>query len=181
MKAGVFLLFFAIALSASNVNGEKYILTGGGGRAQSASYSDFAFMAPLVSGKSEGGIYRNYLGFVFQLESLKKNSVVRDNLEKVYVYPNPYKPGASGAYGEPYVGGAMYEGVVFNNLTRRCKIQIFDITAQLVFEYEKDDYDLYYLWNTRNSYGSKVASGVYIYYITDDNGGKKSGKFSIIR
>jgi len=39
----------------------------------------------------------------------------------------------------------------------------------------------YYEWDVKNSSGQKLASGVYIYYITATGAGKAKGKFAVIR
>ncbi len=101
------------------------------------------------------------------------------NLDNVKVYPNPYKPGSGTIYDNPSFG----EGIVFSGLTANAKIKIYNIAGELVTELDVTTNDGKYLWNTRNFNGQKVASGVYIYFITnpDDNKQKSKGRFAIIR
>ena len=102
------------------------------------------------------------------------------NLENVKVYPNPYKPNSGTIYdNNPIVG----EGIIFSGLTQKAKVQIFNIAGELVTEFEEDDGDGIYVWDTRNKNGDKVASGVYIYFITnpDDKSQKTKGRIVIIR
>ena len=101
------------------------------------------------------------------------------NLNNVKVYPSPYKPGSGTIYDNTVFG----EGIVFSNLTAKAKIKIFNIAGELVAEFEETDGDGIYLWDTRNSNGEKVASGVYIYYITNpaDKTQKAKGRLVIIR
>lgn len=101
------------------------------------------------------------------------------NLDNVKVYPNPYKPGS----GTTYDNSSLGEGIVFSNLTANANIKIFNIAGELVAEFNETDSDGMYLWNTRNSNGEKVASGVYIYFITNpaDNKQKAKGRIVIIR
>jgi hypothetical protein len=102
------------------------------------------------------------------------------NLENVKVYPNPYKPNSGTIYdNNPIVG----EGIIFSGLTQKAKVQIFNIAGELVTEFEEEDGDGIYVWDTRNKNGDKVASGVYIYFITnpDDKSQKTKGRIVIIR
>ena len=101
------------------------------------------------------------------------------DLDNVKVYPNPYKPGSGTIYDNPSFG----EGIVFSGLTANAKIKIYNIAGELVTELDVTTNDGKYLWNTRNFNGQKVASGVYIYFITnpDDNKQKSKGRFAIIR
>ena len=101
------------------------------------------------------------------------------DLDNVKVYPNPYKPGSGTIYDNPSPG----EGIVFSNLTANANIKIFNIAGELVAEFNETDSDGMYLWNTRNSNGEKIASGVYIYFITNpaDNKQKARGRIVIIR
>ncbi|MEW6557536.1 MAG: carboxypeptidase regulatory-like domain-containing protein, partial [Elusimicrobiota bacterium] len=60
-------------------------------------------------------------------------STTADNLENVKVYPNPYKPGATGAdakFSDPQEG----TGVVFDRLTAKANIKVYNIAGELVAE-----------------------------------------------
>ncbi|MDI6704468.1 MAG: T9SS type A sorting domain-containing protein [bacterium] len=95
------------------------------------------------------------------------------NLRSVVVYPNPFK--------EKYSKSG--EKVRFFNLTKRCRIEIYNISGELVFTYDKDDLTNIYDWELKNNWGEGVASGIYIYYLTnpESSGDKAVGKLSIIR
>jgi hypothetical protein len=98
------------------------------------------------------------------------------SLDNVKVYPNPYKPGTGSIYDNSSLG----EGIVFSNLTPNANIKIFNIAGELVAEFNETNGDGKYLWNTRNSKGEKVASGVYIYYIKNPADGKQKAKGRIV-
>jgi hypothetical protein len=98
------------------------------------------------------------------------------SLDNVKVYPNPYKPGTGGIYDNSSLG----EGIVFSNLTPNANIKIFNIAGELVAEFNETNGDGKYLWDTRNSKGEKVASGVYIYYIKNPADGKQKAKGRIV-
>ena len=98
-------------------------------------------------------------------------------ISKVFAYPNPYKPGSPGLFGQSSLG----DGIVFESLPEASTIRIYDLAGGLVRELSDDDLDGRCFWDTRNKSGSRVASGVYIYLVKSPAGGKKSGKVVIIR
>lgn len=93
-------------------------------------------------------------------------SVVGD-LSNVIVYPNPFKP---------HLG---HTEIYFKGLTAKTTIKIYNIAGELVRKIENVDGET--RWDARNNSGNKVASGVYIYIITNDKGNKKIGKLAVIK
>jgi hypothetical protein len=112
----------------------------------------------------------------FSVYGLASSPAALNDLSKVIVYPNPYKPGTGKNYDRS-------GGILFDNLTQKAKIKIYTIVGNLVREMNKDDMNKTYQWNAENDYGAKVASGVYIYIITnpDKSKDKAKGKIAIIR
>ncbi|MCK4667188.1 VCBS repeat-containing protein [Candidatus Dependentiae bacterium] len=90
-----------------------------------------------------------------------------DNLTNSKVYPNPYKPGLGVDY------------IVFDNLTENAKIRIYTIQGELIFTAIPDAIE--YKWNIINDSGNKIASGIYLYVITDNKGREKQGKLAIVK
>ncbi|MBU1487216.1 T9SS type A sorting domain-containing protein, partial [bacterium] len=86
------------------------------------------------------------------------------NLDSVYCYPNPTKTG----------------GITFANLPdKKIKIKIFDIAGEKVLDKEiTPTDDRKWQWNLTNEKGAKVASGIYIYLLSDESLTKK-GKLAI--
>lgn len=78
----------------------------------------------------------------------------RDNLENVYAYPNPVRPGFSG-------------NVTIDGLTANANVKITDIEGNLVFEETSEGGSV--LWDTTAFGKYKVASGVYLVLITTDD------------
>jgi len=78
----------------------------------------------------------------------------RDNLENVYAYPNPVRPGFEG-------------NVTIDGLTARANVKITDIEGNLVFETTSEGGSV--LWDTTAFGRYKVASGVYMVLITADD------------
>jgi hypothetical protein len=73
----------------------------------------------------------------------------------VFAYPNPVEPG--------YNGPILIRGLVTN-----AQVKITDIEGNLVFETIAEGGQA--LWGGKNFSGARVASGVYLAYITDDLG-----------
>jgi len=96
------------------------------------------------------------------------------NLDRVKVYPNPYKPGSGTKFDRP-------DGIVFDNLTQDVTLKIFNIAGELVYKYETNNSKGKHEWKAINNSGEKVASGVYVYFISNKNGDKRKGKIVIIR
>ncbi|MCX5782501.1 MAG: hypothetical protein NT145_07365, partial [Elusimicrobia bacterium] len=115
----------------------------------------------------------------FSVYALASFAPFSQNLESVNVYPNPYSPGS----GTRFDNSSLGEGIVFDKLTAKAKVRIFNVAGELVAELDETDGDGRYLWDIRNQSGNKVASGVYIYLVTnpDDNSQKAKGKFAIIK
>jgi len=84
------------------------------------------------------------------------------------VFPNPFRP---------------YEGhthMTFDGLTAYARIEIFTIAGERVCTLEETDGDGVTSWDVTNSDGRKLASGVYIYRVTDNQGHEKISKFAVI-
>ncbi len=75
--------------------------------------------------------------------------------EEVYAYPNPVRPG--------------YEGPIFiKGLVTNAQVKISDLSGNLVFETQAEGGQA--LWNGRNFRGQRVQSGVYLVFLTNDDG-----------
>ena len=91
----------------------------------------------------------------------------RDNLEGVYAFPNPVRPGFMG-------------NVTIDGLTARANVKITDIEGNLVFEDTSEGGSI--LWDTTAFGKYRVASGVYLVLITTDDALEtKVSKIMIIR
>ena len=91
-----------------------------------------------------------------------------------YVYPNPFEPNTPGRY--------QAGKLTFKHLPAAATIKIFAITGKQLAELHKTDGAVdYYEWNAANADGRKLASGVYLFFLTSPGGCKAKGKFSVIR
>jgi hypothetical protein len=83
-----------------------------------------------------------------------RTSQPSENLENVFAFPNPVKPGFDG-------------NVTIDGLTDRARIKITDIEGNLVFEVVSQGGSVQ--WDTRSFSGNPVASGVYMLFISTEN------------
>lgn len=103
---------------------------------------------------------------------------VSSSLSGAFAYPNPYRPGSGGSYGDTQFGS----GIVFENLPARVRIRVFNTAGGLVADLDADNSTGRFVWDTRAKGGGKAASGVYFYIINNKAGGDSvTGKLAIIR
>ncbi len=86
---------------------------------------------------------------------------------KMHVYPNPFRP------------AEMTEAVTFRNLPDDATVIITDVNGDVVREFANVQGNNL-AWNVTNSYNNPLASGVYLYFVSSDEG-TSSGKFAVIR
>jgi hypothetical protein len=88
------------------------------------------------------------------------NSNTQAVLDKIAVTPNPY-------YGyTPYETGRLNTKVLIVNLPRKATINIYSTDGTLIRTLTKDDPSVSYIeWDTRNSKGLSIASGMYLFHI----------------
>jgi len=84
------------------------------------------------------------------------------------VYPNPWRS-------DKHAG----RNITFNGLTTGTDIKIFTVSGRKVAELHTDGPSVQ--WDLSNDSGDKVASGIYLYVLTDGQGDKARGKVAIIR
>jgi hypothetical protein len=90
-----------------------------------------------------------------------------ETYSNVTVYPNPVRPG-------------FHDDVTIRGLIENSHVKITDIEGNLVFEGQSDGGSI--LWNQEAFGRHKVASGVYLIFISDAEGTKtKIAKLMIIR
>ena len=89
------------------------------------------------------------------------------DLSHVIAYPNPFKKGEG------------VDFITFYNLTPNANIKIYTITGRCIFEVQTDGIE--YRWNMTDRDEDRISVGIYIYYITNENGDKKTGKLAIVK
>ena len=110
---------------------------------------------------------------------------VQASLSGFMVYPNPWRPNdGNAATGSPFNAGALRTtGIIFDNLPTNVKIEVYTLRGERVFGETVNAADGFATWNVQNKHtGRDVASGYYIYVVTDmGTGDKKTGKLAVIR
>ncbi len=172
----IFFLLTSIVIAAimvsTNYKQLAVTLSNGGGSA-SSNYITIGSIATGIIGNAESASYKTMGGFISQAAVISRILPAMD-LTKTHVYPNPYKPGSGGKFDADYI--------TFKKLTSRATIRVFNITGELCATIDKNDTTVdNYTWNATNDAGEKLASGVYIYYITNPAGKTAKGKFAIIK
>ena len=115
----------------------------------------------------------------FSLYAIVSSAQAKTNLTNVIAYPNPYRPGS----GTQYDNSPQGNGIILSGLTGNAYVRIYNVAGELVSELRETNGDGELIWDTKNTDGSKVASGIYLYLITDPGmvSEKAKGKISVIR
>ena len=92
-------------------------------------------------------------------------------IKDAYAYPVPFKPNSG--LGHTVINFKLYS-------PQNVILRIYNIAGELIFEKTGITAGTYQ-WNAKNNQDEPVASGVYIYFLTDDTKEKKIGKIMIIR
>ena len=162
-------LVYAEVLISSQYSLSVPVMANGGANTVSPNYGiRTGILGQAVSGGAQSLNYNNSGGFVVPTTALPAD------LRDAYVYPNPFKPNSPGRF--------QAAEITFGHLPAVAEIGIFAITGKQVAKLHKTDTTVdFYKWNVTNSDGQKLASGVYLYFITAPGGGKARGKFAVIR
>jgi hypothetical protein len=98
-------------------------------------------------------------------------TLVPGDFSALKVYPNPWRADRPSDH-----------GITFEGLTVGTTIKIFTVSGHKVKELVPQPSSLgTALWDLTNDSGDKVASGLYLYLITDGQGNKKKGQLAVIR
>jgi len=92
----------------------------------------------------------------------------KNNLSQVFTYPNPWQPGMEN------------EGITFANLTRTAEITIFTSEGLPIRTITETNGDGGVQWDLCDNDGNRVAAGIYIFRITNEQQ-TVLGKLAIIR
>lgn len=95
-------------------------------------------------------------------------TLVQGDFSNARVFPNPWRSDQHGSV-----------PVTFDNLTANATVKIFTIAGHLVRTLSTTSDTV--LWDRTNDSGETVASGLYLYLITNDQGQKRTGKLALIR
>jgi parallel beta-helix repeat protein len=119
---------------------------------------------------------KDSLGAFAEAEANIRISKTALTLKDVVVYPNPFKP----AKGHTHITFG-HPTDTEKRLTKEAKIKIYTLNGECVAVIEERDGDGVAKWYATNKEGTPVASGIYIYIITNPAGQRCIGKIGIIR
>lgn len=92
------------------------------------------------------------------------------NLDSAHAYPTPFIPSQG------------HTKITFTALPAKATIQVFTISGRPAKTLVKDDSTDTLVWSpVANDQGSPLASGVYVFTITQAGGSRRSGKLMVIR
>jgi hypothetical protein len=146
--------------------------------ARTASGTSFPSGARTNSLSSYGlgvGVYQVTVQAVDQNNNMSNPSqprtitLVNSDFSAVQVFPNPWRS-------DKHAG---HPSITFANLPANCTVKIFTTSGRKAREFNNVSGSMN--WDLTNDSGDKVASGVYVYLITDAQGNKIKGKIGIIR
>lgn len=97
-----------------------------------------------------------------------------------HVWPNPFKPTDGIKENGEFGAGKDYEFIIFSGVS---DVKIYTMTSELARESIDSEIDNtgIWKWDAKNNEGQLVATGIYIYLITDKNGNSQSGRIAVIR
>lgn len=164
----------------------KYIFTWGDGTSDTTEYFNSGLQIGLihkwnVAGKFnvqvkaiDGEGAESIWGKVIEVEIKAVSSDFKlqapVDFSRIAVYPNPWKINT----------GSPTSGIKFDYLPKNTTLQIYNIAGELTYKQNNIESNST-SWDLKNEEGESVASGVYIYLLSDDNGHKKVGKVAVIR
>ncbi len=103
-----------------------------------------------------------------KIQNFKGTLQPAESLDYLIVYPNPMKLNQSN------------RTIAFKGLTKNSKIEIFTISGEKVFEIKTTN-QFEYVWDIKNNSNEEIASGTYLYIVTDKHNKMRKGKISIIK
>ena len=102
--------------------------------------------------------------------AINSHAVESSHLDSVIAYPNPFIPSDG------------HTAITFDYLTAgTVHIRIYKTTGKVVYDKNILTANGTVIWSAVNNNNLDLASGVYLYLITNDNGNKTIGKIIIIR
>lgn len=107
----------------------------------------------------------------------------RDDLEDVYVVPNPYVATSTFEPPNTYRAGRGERRIYFMNLPSECTIRIYTITGRLVqtLEHRSSIDDGQLAWDLVTKDGMNAAYGIYIYHVDAPGIGEHVDRFAVIK
>jgi hypothetical protein len=109
-----------------------------------------------------------WIGTAHGLSLFQSPFIPTFSTDEVEVFPNPFTPSKGHSF------------ITFKNVPPDATIHIFTLSGELVHVLEGNDSSLVE-WSGLNEMGEATASGLYLFTVTDPGGGRKVGKFALVR
>jgi len=122
--------------------------------------------------------------FRFTIEGAdSSNTLAKQELDDIYVVPNPYRVTASWEPKSYYQFGRGERRLQFFHLPKDCTIRIYTLRGYLVdtIEHHGTASDGMESWNILSKDGQEISYGVYLYHVEAPGIGETTGKFAIIK
>ena len=110
------------------------------------------------------------------------NTLASQQLDNIYVVPNPYVGAASWERASGAIGRGERK-IEFFNLPRECTIRIFNIRGELIriIEHEGAFNDGSASWDLKSNDSEDIAYGIYFYHVEAPGIGEYVDKFAVIK
>jgi hypothetical protein len=105
---------------------------------------------------------------VMRPKAPKPAAHVTSGLSNVRAYPNPFR-----------VDQHTVREIKFDQMPNESTVKIFTVSGQLVKSLDATTGQA--TWNLQNDSGETVASGVYLYLVTDSQGHEHKGKLAVLQ
>jgi flagellar hook assembly protein FlgD len=106
-----------------------------------------------------------------------------DTVKDVHAFPVPFRPYGPNAGADNGQTGSEADGIRFARVPQKGEITIYTLDGQLVKKIDISgnllQVEKTVRWDVRNTYGSKVSSGVYIWRVVSGSN-SKTGKLMVI-
>jgi hypothetical protein len=122
--------------------------------------------------------------YEFTMSSAQVNTeLAKTDMDRIRVVPNPYIITNSWEPQNPYTTGRGERQLHFTHLPAKCTIRIFNVRGQLVTTLEHDSPlgDGTEIWNMLSRDNLEISYGIYIYHITAEGVGERTGKFVVMK
>ena len=105
------------------------------------------------------------------------------DIKQVFAVPNPYRTGTS-EQTLPFYHNFPDRTIKFFNVPKEADFKVYTVAGDLVWEAHysnPDGTDGVLSWDTRNTHGEEIGSGVYIFRCEGENGEYVYGRIIVIR
>ncbi len=106
------------------------------------------------------------LGMLFTARVMAAVTLIPSDLSGVRVMPNPWR---SDRHAGP---------VRFDPITTRATVKLFTVSGRWIRTLSSNGPSIE--WDLTNANGQRVASGIYLFVMTTDDGAKKTGQIIVI-